>query len=162
MKQNIGNYSLMACLLISGKTIGQKTQVTERPNIVFIMADDISHNALSVYGADKWVYGPNVKTPNLDKLANEGMRFNHAYSSPLSTPTRVALMTGMHNGRNHTGVYYLEESQVSFGNLFQHAGYKTLLAGKWKLSGKTKTSFPDLFGFDEYFVTEHEGANPPR
>ena len=162
MNNTYGSYFLMASLLVSGKTIGQKTKEVERPNIVFIMADDISHNALAVYGADKWTYGPNVKTPNLDKLANEGMRFNHAYSCPLSTPTRVALMTGKNNGRNHIGVYYLEESQVSFGNLFQHAGYKTLLAGKWKLSGKTKTSFPDLFGYDEYFVTEHEGANPPR
>jgi len=162
MKRIVAGYFFIVLLFLSGQTIGQKTQNTERLNIVLIMADDISHTALSVYGGEKWIYGPEVKTPNLDKLANEGMRFNHAYSLPLCTPTRVSLMSGVNNGRNHVGVYYLEESQVSFGNLFQHAGYKTLFAGKWKLSGKTKSSFPDIFGFDEYFVTEHDGPNPPR
>lgn len=162
MKRIFAGYLLIVFIFLSGQTIGQQTQNTERLNIVLIMADDVSHTALSVYGGEKWIYGPEVKTPNLDKLANEGMRFNHAYSLPLCTPTRVSLMSGVNNGRNHVGVFYLEESQVSFGNLFQHAGYKTLFAGKWKLSGKTKSSFPDIFGFDEYFVTEHDGPNPPR
>ena len=67
---------------------------SQRPNILLIMADDIGIEGLGCYG------GQDYQTPHLDKLAAEGMRFTHAYSQPLCTPTRVQIMTGKYNHRN--------------------------------------------------------------
>ncbi len=128
----------------------------ERPNIVLIMADDLSHRSLGAYGA------VNFETPHLDRLAAGGMRFEHCYSLPLCTPSRIALMTGQHNGRNHVDTMYLEKSQRSFGDAAKEAGYATCLVGKWKLMGKGKASLPDGFSFDEYCVTEGRRANGAR
>ncbi len=128
----------------------------DRPNIVLIMADDLSHANLPVYGA------ANFDTPHLDQLAAQGMRFTHCYSLPLCTPSRIAIMTGQHNGRNHVDTSYLEKSQRTFGAVAKEAGYATCLAGKWKLAGKGGVSLPDRFGFDEYCVTEGKRNDSPR
>jgi arylsulfatase A len=126
-----------------------------RPNIVLIMADDLSHRNLGCYGA------VNFETPHLDRLAAGGMRFTHCFSLPLCTPSRIALMTGQHNGRNHVEASYLDARQLSFGAVAKKAGYATCLVGKWKLSGKGRT-LPDAVGFDEYCVTEGRGNDSPR
>lgn len=115
----------------------------QRPNIVLIMADDLSHRNLGCYGA------VNFETPNLDKLAASGMRFDHCFSMPLCTPSRVALMTGQHNGRNFLRASTLEADQRTFGDVAKEAGYATCVVGKWKLTGKSKESTPERFGFDE-------------
>jgi arylsulfatase A len=128
----------------------------QRPNIVLIMADDLSHRNLGCYGA------VNFETPNLDKLAVGGMRFDHCYSLPLCTPSRVALMTGQHNGRNFFRASTLEADQRTFGHLAKAAGYATCVVGKWKLTGKSKDSTPDRFGFDEHCVTEGLRNDSPR
>lgn len=122
------------------------------PNVVLIMADDLSHYSVSEYGSKSY------QTPHLDQLAKTGMRFNQAYALPLCTPTRVALMTGMHNGVNYLGGHSLELSQVTFGELFKDAGYATCFAGKWKLGVYGST--PADFGFDEYAVTEYALSHP--
>ena len=126
-----------------------------RPNIILIMADDLSHTNLSVYGAK------NFQTPHLDRLAAQGMRFDHCYSLPLCTPSRIAMMTGQHNGRNHVDASYLEKEQRTFGDIAKDAGYATCLTGKWKLSGRG-VSLPDRFGFDDYCVTEGTRNDSPR
>ncbi|WP_420321194.1 sulfatase-like hydrolase/transferase [Flagellimonas sp.] len=125
----------------------------QRPNIILIMADDLGYETLGVYGSDSY------KTPHLDKLANEGMRFEHCYSTPLCTPSRVQLMTGKYNFRNYIGFGLLDPAEKTFGHYMQEAGYKTCIAGKWqllgnpqqqKLAGGKVGTLPEKAGFDDY------------
>ena len=128
----------------------------QRPNIVLIMADDLSHRNVGAYGA------MNFATPNLDQLAAGGMRFDYCFSLPLCTPSRVELMTGQYNGRNFFRASTLEADQRTFGHVAKAAGYATCVVGKWKLTGKNKKSTPDQFGFDEHCVTEGQRNDSPR
>lgn len=112
-----------------------------RPNIVFIMADDVGMECIGAYG------GTSYKTPYIDKLALQGVKFENCHSQPVCTPSRVQVMTGKYNVRNYTIFAELDRSQISFGNLLKNAGYKTAIAGKWQL-GKEKDS-PQHFGFDK-------------
>jgi len=114
----------------------------QSPNIVLIMADDLGYECLGAYG------GTSYNTPNLDKLAASGTRFEHCYSQPLCTPSRVKLMTGISNARNYVRFNVLDWKETTFGNLLKNAGYKTCIAGKWQLKGGLEA--PAHFGFDEY------------
>lgn len=82
---------LFAVLSLVG--IFHSVSAAEKPNIILIMADDLGMEGLGCYG------GKSYKTPHLDKLAEQGLRFTHAYSQPLCTPTRVQFMTGKYNQR---------------------------------------------------------------
>lgn len=127
-----------------------------RPNIVLIMADDIGIEGLGCYG------GVSYKTPALDKLARQGMRFTHAYSQPLCTNTRIQLMTGLYNNRNWLYFGILDPEAKTFGHWMQEAGYKTCIAGKWQLQSYDPPDYPGAAkrrgtgmkvedaGFDEY------------
>lgn len=123
----------------------------QRPNIVLIMADDVSWECFSCYGAEDY------KTPHLDALAAKGIRFNHCYSTPICTTSRVKIMTGKYNFRNYTHFGYLQPEEKTFAKLLKSAGYKTAIAGKWQLSGlyhgapgNQDASRPVKAGFDEY------------
>jgi arylsulfatase A-like enzyme len=134
-----------------------------KPNIILIMADDVSWEAFGCYGAEDY------KTPNIDALAAKGVRFEHCYSTPICTPSRVEIMTGQYSFRNYTHFGYLNPADKTFGNLLQDAGYKTAIAGKWQLNGlyhnaerSTDNTRPFKAGFDEYClwqVTRGKGAN---
>ncbi|MBU1820083.1 MAG: sulfatase-like hydrolase/transferase [Bacteroidetes bacterium] len=149
-------FSLLASLLYYTPGQNIPTAVLEKgkkPNIVLIMADDMGYECLSSYGSA--VYN----TPNLDKLAAQGVRFTHCYSQPLCTPSRVQIMTGKYNFRNYEAFGYLNPKEKTFGNLLKDAGYATCIAGKWQLSGISgpekqpgwdDTGRPNHFGFDEY------------
>lgn len=113
-----------------------------RPNIVLIMADDMGLENLSCYGSE--VYA----TPNIDRLAAEGMRFNHAHSHPLCTPSRVQIMTGIYNNRNYVRFGVLDPEAITFANVLRAAGYRTAIGGKWQLEGGFDG--PGRFGFDRY------------
>jgi len=102
-----------------------------KPNVVLIMADDMGYECLSCYGSDSY------KTPNLDRLAAEGVRFANCHSQPLCTPSRVKIMTGKYNFRNYEEFGYLNPFERTFGHLLQQAGYRTCIAGKWQLNGLT-------------------------
>ncbi len=124
-----------------------------KPNVILIMADDMGYECLGSYG------GLSYKTPILDKLAAEGIRFANCVSQPLCTPSRVKIMTGLYNYRNYEYFGYLNLDQPTFGKLMKDAGYATCIAGKWQLNGlayKEKVpdwndpSRPNKFGFDEY------------
>lgn len=126
---------------------------SEKPNVVLIMADDVSWEAFGCYGAEDY------QTPNLDRLAQQGVRFKHCYSTPLCTPSRVMIMTGKYNFRNYTHFGYLDPDEKTFGQLMKQAGYRTAIAGKWQLNGLSyQETFPDYddhqrphqAGFDEY------------
>jgi arylsulfatase A len=117
-----------------------------RPNVVLIMADDVGYECFSPYGSRQY------STPVLSRLADSGVRFNHCYSTPLCTPTRVALMTGRSNVRNYTDFGALTPGQFTFADLFRQNGYATAIAGKWQLNGgkNAKGTAPAGAHFDEW------------
>ncbi|MBX3423710.1 MAG: sulfatase-like hydrolase/transferase [Pirellulaceae bacterium] len=135
-------------------TYAMSGERTDRPpNVVLIMADDVSWEAFGCYG------GQDYETPNLDALCQRGIRFEHCYSTPLCTPSRVQLMTGKYNFRNYTHFGYLDPSQHTFGTLMRQSGYRTAIAGKWQLNGIgdrfpgwDDVRRPNHFGFDEYLL----------
>ncbi len=113
-----------------------------RPNIVLIMADDMGFECVGANGGETYA------TPNLDRMAREGARFEHSYAQPLCTPSRVKIMTGRCNVRNYTKFGELKPDEITFGQLLKQAGYATCIAGKWQL-GKGAEA-PRHFGFDEH------------
>ncbi|WP_425636499.1 sulfatase-like hydrolase/transferase [Algoriphagus yeomjeoni] len=132
-----------------------QTKAQTSPNIILIMADDLGFETLGVNGSDDY------KTPNLDKLAKEGMNFTQTYAMPLCTPSRVQIMTGKYNFRNYIGFGLLDPNELTFADYLKQAGYKTFIAGKWQLYGNERQqelaggkigSLPEEAGFDEYFL----------
>jgi arylsulfatase A-like enzyme len=126
----------------------------KQPNIIFILADDIGYEA---FGCDG---GTSYKTPNIDRMAKEGMLFNLCYSQPLSAPSRSQLMTGKYNFRNYHGFGVMDPGTETFGNLLKDAGYVTGVTGKWQLYGDADQQklaghhgvLPREVGFDHYFL----------
>ena len=129
------------------------TQETAKPNVILIMADDMGYECLSSNGSISY------STPQIDSLADQGIRFTHCISQPLCTPSRVKMMTGLYNYRNYEYFDYLNPDQTTFGNIMHNAGYATCIAGKWQLNGISykkeiadwdDVNRPNHFGFDEY------------
>lgn len=114
----------------------------KRPNVILIMADDLGYETVTANG------GSSYQTPGIDRMASNGIRFEHCYAQPLCTPSRVKIMTGIYNVRNYVRFGLLEESQLTFGHMFKEAGYATCIVGKWQL-GKDPVS-PRNAGFDEH------------
>ncbi len=137
-------------LLLVASTIS--LPAAERPNVILIMADDVGYECFGCYGSRQY------QTPNIDRMAREGMRFTHCYSQPLCTPTRVKLMTGLSNVRNYSAFSVLNPDQRTIGHHMQAAGYRTFIAGKWQLLGaehyakrfRKKGTWPRDAGFDEF------------
>ena len=105
------------------------------------MADDFGFECVGANGGD-------YKTPNIDRLAATGMRFENCHVQPLCTPTRIQLMTGQYNVRNYVEFGYMQPQSRTFGNLFHEAGYATAMVGKWQLGADA--SLPKRWGFDEH------------
>jgi len=125
-------------LFIIGITscITAEVKQSAKPNIILIMADDIGIEGIGCYG------GTSYKTPHLDNLAEKGLRFTHAYSQPLCTPTRIELMTGKDNHRNWLYFGVLDPKERTIGHLMNKAGYRTCIAGKWQLYSYDPPDFP--------------------
>jgi len=127
-----------------------------KPNILFILADDVGREVLGCYG------GQSYRTPNLDQIAADGMRFTHCYSMPVCHPTRVALLSGCYPatlGNPKWGSYPKAEEKNTFAQVLKNAGYATAVAGKWQLClMKNDKQQPKRMGFDEWSVFGwHEG-----
>ncbi len=126
-----------------------------RPNIVFIMADDLGYAELGCYGQKK------IKTPNIDRLAAEGVKFTQAYAGcTVCAPSRSVLMTGLHMGHtpvraNGGGIPLLPED-VTVAEVLKKAGYATGCFGKWGLGDIGTTGVPTKQGFDEFFGYLHQ------
>ena len=142
----------LAALFVLG--VATALSAAERkPNIVLIMADDFGFECVTANG------GESYRTPNLDRLAATGMRFERCYVQPLCTPTRAQLMTGIYNVRNYIEFGLLDPKATTFAHLLKRAGYATGICGKWQL-GKD-TALPQHFGFDESYLWQHT-RRPPR
>ncbi len=113
---------------------------TDRPNIILIMVDDMGWSDIGCYGGE-------VETPNLDRLASQGMRFTQFYNNAKCTTTRASLVTGLWPRRQGD---LLKTNMVTLGEVLQDAGYHTGLSGKWHL-GDSETTHPYKRGFQEYF-----------
>ncbi len=155
---------LILCSLIIFNSCKEETQTTTtskettKPNIIFIYADDLGYGELGAYGATE------LETPNLDKLANEGMRFTNGYaSSATCTPSRYALLTGVYPWRNKrakilpgTAPLIIDTAQTTIPKMLKKQGYHTGIVGKWHLglgSGNVNwneriTPGPNELGFD--------------
>jgi arylsulfatase A-like enzyme len=136
------------------------------PNIVLMLADDLGYGDLGCYGQKK------IRTPNLDRLAAEGLRFTQAYAgSTVCAPSRCALMTGLHTGHCRTrgnggggtprGNVALKPDDVCVAELLRKAGYATALVGKWGLGEEGSTGIPTRKGFDHFFgyLNQHHAHN---
>lgn len=136
----------------------------QKPNVIFILTDDLGYSELGCYGN---AYN---ETPNIDALAEKGVRFTNAYAAQtVSSPTRAALMTGLYPPR--TGIIdylrpddtkHLNEDYTTIAEVFKSKGYHTGIIGKWHQTGYTRAgapyeSSPDKHGFDEVIVSENEG-----
>ncbi|MBI5395005.1 MAG: arylsulfatase [Verrucomicrobia bacterium] len=126
-----------------------------KPNIIFILADDLGYGDVGCFGQKE------IRTPNIDRLASEGMKFTHFYSgASVCAPSRCVLMTGKHGGRcrvrgNAPMAQRLKQSlmpdDVTVAKLLKQAGYATALVGKWGLGDHDTPGHPLLQGFDFFF-----------
>ena len=107
-----------------------------QPNILLIMADDLGYDSVESYGSTSY------ETPNMTRLASEGIQFDHAYATPLCTNTRIQLMTGKYNNRNWKAFGIFDPKDKTLGHYLQMAGYKTAIAGKWQLQSYDPIGWP--------------------
>lgn len=177
-----GNYILNCMATAGALTIAPAAAVSQtpqsrenrnenkQPNLVFILADDLGYGDLGCYGQ------PYISTPNIDSLANEGVRFTQAYSgSPVSAPSRASLMTGQHTGHTHVRgnkEYWRGTDTITYGvnkeyarvgqepydpnriiipEILKEQGYNTALFGKWAGGYEGSESTPDKRGLDDFF-----------
>ena len=144
-----------ACLVLPWLIQAAAAETADRPNIVFILADDLGYGELGCYGQEK------IQTPRLDQMAREGIRFTSHYAGfTVCSPSRCALMTGKHMG--HASVKgnggSLKASDVTVPMLLKRAGYKTCMIGKWGLVGRPgHPGSPNNKGFDHFFGFDNQG-----
>jgi arylsulfatase A-like enzyme len=130
-------------------------EARQKPNVVFILADDLGYGDLSCFGQEKF------QTPNIDRLALEGMRCTHTYAgSTVSAPSRACLLTGLHGGHapirgnkelEPEGQFPLPAGAYTLFHLFKDAGYTTGAFGKWGLGQPGSSGDPNRQGVDEFF-----------
>jgi arylsulfatase A-like enzyme len=127
----------------------------DKPNIIYIMTDDLGYGDLGCYGQES------IQTPNIDRMADEGIRFTQHYSgSTVCAPSRCSLMTGRHTGHTYIrgngevkpmGQLPLPAETVTVAELLKKADYRTALIGKWGLGGPDSVGIPNRQGFDYFF-----------
>src|SRR5688572_22502112 len=147
---------LVLALIVVATTLSATAQpatnlppAPRRPNLILILADDLGYGDLSCYGQTKFA------TPNLDKLASEGIRFTDFYAgSTVCSPSRATLMTGLHTGhagiRGNAAGTFLQPGEPTLAGLLKNSGYRTCLLGKWGLmNNENQPGLPERLGFDE-------------
>ncbi len=142
-------------LLAAAPLSGQGLAATPPPNVILILADDLGYGDLGCFGQQL------IKTPNIDRLAAEGIRFTQAYAgATVCAPSRCSLMTGKHNGHapirgnreiKPEGQTPMPADTITVAHIMKYAGYTTGLIGKWGLGQPESVSTPDKMGFDDFF-----------
>ena len=144
---------LLACLSIAAT--GARSEATSQPNIIYILLDDAGYGDLSCYGQTKFL------TPNIDRLASEGMKFTNHYSgSTVCAPTRSVIMSGLHTGHTPSrgnreikpvGQFPIPATTFTIAEALKKAGYATGAFGKWGLGNPGSEGDPIHQGFDRFF-----------
>ena len=162
-KSNLKNKAVMwaavGCVLsataVCGTPKAAQAQEAKKPNVVLMLADNVGWGDIGAYGGGE-VRG--MPTPNIDRLASEGMQFTQFLVEPGCTPSRAALMTGRYSGRAGLGTIIiggtpntLQADEITMAELFKSQGYATGMTGKWHL-GSEEQSWPTRQGFDEYKI----------
>jgi arylsulfatase len=169
MEKKINYFLILSLILLSG-CAAKKSKKTKKPNIVYILADDLGYGDLGVYGQKK------IETPNIDALAKHGMLFTQHYAFPVCAPSRYSLMTGKNSGHAYIrgndewtergdvwnykameanpaleGQLPIPDSTITIAKKLKKAGYKTAIIGKWGLGGPFTTGIPNNQGFDYFY-----------
>ena len=152
----IAIYIFLSLILTNGVSAQSKkseSNTQKRPNIIFILADDLGTGEVGCYGSD------HNKTPNIDNLAKNGLKFNHAYTAPLCGPSRALILTGRYAFRtgavNQDNVAKIKPSEETLiPSILKTEGYKSAMIGKWSQFGLT----PADFGFDDYITFKGSGG----
>ena len=163
MNNNIKIAFLIFSIVLLGCSKSHKKVVSEKPNVIVILVDDLGYNDLGCYGAEN----PAIQTPNIDQLAKEGMRFTDWQSAnSVCAPSRASILTGRYTPRNglvvvshpfdkdqyeHLGLY---QDEVTIPELLKPLGYATAALGKWHM-GEHYDYRPLRHGFDHYFGEMH-------
>jgi arylsulfatase A-like enzyme len=149
MRLNVMRVWVSVLCVIVLLSVGTRGVARDRPNIIYVLADDLGYGDLSCYGQTT------LMTPNLDKMAAEGMRFTQHYAgSTVCAPSRCVLMTGLHTGHatvRGNGPSQLTGKDLTFATLLQKAGYKTGGFGKWGIGNPPPLDDPNRHGFDEFY-----------
>jgi arylsulfatase A-like enzyme len=161
----VNQLSIARCALLCLTLLCAKTLQAQRPNIIYIMTDDMGYGDLSCYGNKKFT------TPHLDRLAAQGVKFSNAYAAaPVCTPTRTALITGRYPAKTPLGLleplrspkkdsaFGITKEIPSLGAMMKASGYETVLIGKWHLGFMPHQS-PMQNGFDYFFGIHSGGAD---
>ncbi len=158
---------VMLCLLVMlvfSACTSNKSVVTEPPNVVLILVDDMGYSDIGAYGAEI------IQTPNLDRLAENGIRMTQFYNASRCCPTRASLLTGLypHQAGMGTMVHgveslpayqgYLNKHCVTIAEAMKAAGYKSYISGKWHV-GEAEEHWPKNRGFDKSFAYIHGAAS---
>jgi len=150
---------LFPCSSFAQSPNATRPKPQHKPNIIFILADDLGYGDVGCFGQRK------IKTPSLDRMADEGMRFTSVYAgSTVCAPSRCALMTGKHTGHGWirgNSTLALRPEDVTVGEVLKQAGYRTGVIGKWGLGLEGSTGVPGKKGFDEWFgyLDQHHAHN---
>lgn len=144
------SFAALSCIAATAQAQQKAAAATQRPNIVYIMCDDHAFQCISAYGSPISKLAP---TPNIDRIAQRGMRFERAFvENSLSTPSRACLMTGLYsnqNGQRQLGEG-IDTTRTFFTEQLQQAGYQTAVVGKWHMGCDPK-------GFDYYHIYNDQG-----
>ena len=147
MKRSLFAVALLG--LVAGSGLLPAADLPRKPNVIFILADDLGYGDLGCYGQKL------IRTPSLDRMAAEGIRFTNCYAgSTVCAPSRCVLMTGLHTGHARVrgnALVPLEPQDVAVAEVLKQAGYATALVGKWGLGEAGSTGIPNRQGFDHFF-----------
>ncbi|WP_440877031.1 sulfatase-like hydrolase/transferase [Thalassotalea sp. PLHSN55] len=146
MKKNSCKWvGVVGSLLLS---LSAGVSAAEKPNIIFVLTDDLGFNQIGAYGNTP------IKTPNLDKMASQGIRFDQAYAgNTVCSPSRVSLFTGR-DGRymsNNSNTVQLQEIDITLAHVLKHADYDTALFGKYSIGSQMGVTDPLAMGFDTWY-----------
>jgi len=145
-------FAAAVCLLSIQNTFAQKSS---KPNIILVMVDDLGFSDIGPYGANE------IETPNLDRLATEGLRLKEFYNNSICAPTRASLLTGQYQHKAGVGYFnvnlglpayqgFLNKESLTIAEVLKQGGYSTLMSGKWHV-GDDKDQWPNQRGFDKFF-----------
>jgi len=145
---------LLSLFSVGFSAFSQKKKSNTPPNIILVMVDDMGYSDIGAYGSE-------ISTPNIDKLAFEGIRLKEFYNNSICAPTRASLITGQYPHKAGVGYFnvnlglpayqgFLNKESLTFGEVLKNAGYNTFLSGKWHV-GNDSLYWPNQRGFDKFY-----------